>query len=52
VISSTDPAVANMPRGMANYYDVLGADAFGNFRKLLEDVTLSPAMGKFLSMLG
>jgi len=52
VISSTDPAVANMPRGMANYYDVLGADAFGNFRQLLEDVTLNPMMGLFLSQLG
>jgi uncharacterized protein (DUF1800 family) len=51
VISSTNPAVANMPRGMANYYDVLGADSFGNFRKLLEDVTLNPMMGQFLSIL-
>ena len=52
VISSTNPAVANMPRGMANYYDVLGADSFGNFRQLLEDVTLNPMMGQFLSILG
>lgn len=52
VISSTNPAVQNMPRGMANYYDVLGADAFGNFRQLLQDVTLNPMMGQFLSMLG
>jgi uncharacterized protein (DUF1800 family) len=52
VISGTNPAVQNMPRGEANYYDVLGNDAFGNFRTLLEDVTLSPMMGKFLSMLG
>lgn len=52
VISSTNPAVGNMPRGMANYYDMLGADAFGNFRKLLEDVTLNPMMGKFLSVQG
>ncbi len=51
VISSTNPAVQNMPRGMANYYDVLGADAFGNFRQLLEDVTLNPMMGQFLSIL-
>jgi uncharacterized protein (DUF1800 family) len=51
VISSTNPAVANMPRGMANYYDMLGADAFGNYRKLLEDVTLNPMMGQFLSIL-
>jgi uncharacterized protein (DUF1800 family) len=52
VISSTNPAVANMPRGMANYYDMLGADSFGNFRQLLEDVTLNPMMGQFLSILG
>jgi len=51
VISSTNPAVQNMPRGMANYYDVLGADAFTNFRQLLEDVTLNPMMGQFLSIL-
>ena len=52
VISSTNPAVANMPRGMANYYDVLGADAFGNFRQLLQDVTLNPMMGQFLAVQG
>jgi uncharacterized protein (DUF1800 family) len=51
VISGTTPAVQNMPRGEANYYDMLGADAFGNFRQLLQDVTLSPMMGQFLSML-
>ena len=52
VVSDTNGAVGAMPRGEASYYDLLGADAFGNYRKLLEDVTLSPAMGKFLSMLG
>ncbi len=52
VISSTNDSVAVNPRGMANYYDVLGKDAFGNFRTLLEDVTRNPMMGKFLSMLG
>jgi uncharacterized protein (DUF1800 family) len=51
VISGTTPAVQNMPRGEANYYDLLGADAFGNFRQLLQDVTLNPMMGQFLSML-
>ena len=51
VISSTNPQVQNMPRGEANYYDMLGADAFGNFRQLLQDVTLNPMMGQFLSML-
>jgi uncharacterized protein (DUF1800 family) len=51
VISSTNPAVQNMPRGMAAYLDLLGADAFGNFRQLLQDVTLNPMMGQFLSVL-
>ncbi len=51
VISGTTPAVQNMPRGEANYYDLLGADAFGNFRQLLQDITLNPMMGQFLSML-
>ena len=36
----------------ASYYDVLTRNAFGNFRQLLEDVTLHPAMGTYLSMLG
>jgi len=52
VVSSTNGAVGNMPRGMANYYDMLGADAFTNFRQILQDVTLSPVMGEFLNVLG
>jgi uncharacterized protein (DUF1800 family) len=52
VVSDTNPSVANMPRGEANYLDVLGADAFGNFRQLLQDVTLNPMMGMFLSVQG
>jgi uncharacterized protein (DUF1800 family) len=52
VVSSTNSAVQNMPRGEAGYYDLLGNDAFGNFRTLLNDVTLNPMMGNFLSMLG
>jgi uncharacterized protein (DUF1800 family) len=45
-------AIQNMPRGEAAYYDLLGKDAFVNFRTLLNDVTLNPMMGQFLSMLG
>jgi uncharacterized protein (DUF1800 family) len=52
VISGTDFAVQNMPRGEANYSDMLGTDAFGNFRQLLQDVTLNPMMGLYLSTLG
>jgi len=35
--------------GLSSYYDVLGNGAFGNFRTLLENVTLSPIMGNYLS---
>ena len=37
---------------MASYYDMLAENAFGNYRDLIEDVTLHPAMGVYLSMLG
>jgi uncharacterized protein (DUF1800 family) len=39
-------------RGLASYYDMLGKDAFGNFRTLLEDVTYHPAMGRYLTYIG
>ena len=32
-------------RALSSYYDVLLKHSFGNFRNLLEDVTLHPAMG-------
>ena len=37
------------PRGMASFYDMLGKNAFGNFRQLLDDVTWHPAMGLYLT---
>ncbi len=39
------------PFAMAGYVDLLGKNAFGNFRQLLEDITLNPAMGIYLDML-
>ncbi len=51
VISGQDAVLGQDPRGIASYYDMLGNDAFGNFRQLLEDVTLSPEMGIYLSTL-
>ena len=42
----------NYPYGLASYYDMLANNAFGNYRDLIEDVTLHPAMGIYLSMLG
>lgn len=50
VISLTDSNVDT--RGAAAYYDMLGANAFGNFRTLLEQVTLHPQMGVYLTWLG
>jgi uncharacterized protein (DUF1800 family) len=52
VISMASTMAENMPRGAAHYYDTLAADAFGNFRQLLEDVTLNPMMGVWLAMQG
>ena len=49
----SDKSVLNRtPYGMAGYYDILVRNAFGNYRSLLEEVTLSPIMGIYLSMLG
>jgi uncharacterized protein (DUF1800 family) len=45
-------ALQNLPFATADFYDMLARNAFGNFRDLLEDVTLHPAMGVYLSMLG
>ena len=45
-------ALANFPLSLADYYDMLARDAFGDYRKLLEDVTLHVSMGIYLSMLG
>ena len=39
-------------QGIAHYWDQLNSNAFGNFRKLLEDITLNAAMGAFLSTRG
>ena len=37
---------------IANYWEILEANALGNFRTLLESVTLSSAMGTYLNMKG
>jgi len=36
-------------RGAGSYWDMLGNDAFGNFRTLLNDVTYHPQMGRYLT---
>jgi uncharacterized protein (DUF1800 family) len=52
MVVSQRGALDKMPLALAGYYDVLARNAFGSFRQLMEDVTLHPAMGVYLSMLG
>ena len=43
----------NWPQfAMAAYWDVLANNAFGNYRTLLEEITLNTAMGEFLNTMG
>ncbi|MEM7010257.1 MAG: DUF1800 family protein, partial [Verrucomicrobiota bacterium] len=51
VISDEDGTLRGEQVAMAHYYDMLLGHAFGDFRQLLEDVTLSPMMGTYLSSL-
>lgn len=39
-------------RGLSNYYDIFVNNAFGNYRDILQQVTLSPVMGIYLTMAG
>jgi len=52
VTSDQNSFLAENQYAMADYYDLLVTYAFGNYRELLERVTLSPVMGAYLSMLG
>jgi uncharacterized protein (DUF1800 family) len=51
VISDVSLSSDNQTEPIAHYYDLLGNGAFGNFRTLLENVTLHPMMGNYLSSL-
>ena len=51
VVSLQSDAVSEHRRGVASYLDMLGQQAFGNYRDLLEAVTLHPIMGLYLSHL-
>lgn len=52
VVSVANNRVSDAGTAMPSYLDMLGRHAFGNFRDLLKDVTLHPAMGVYLDMLG
>lgn len=51
VISERQDTLFTNPSSRAAYYDMLLRNAFGNYRDLLIDVTLHPAMGVYLSHL-
>jgi uncharacterized protein (DUF1800 family) len=52
VVSDQDANLRKNPEALASYLDLLAQNGFGNFRDLLEAVTLSPAMGVYLDMAG
>jgi uncharacterized protein (DUF1800 family) len=51
-VVSENGTLQNHAEALASYYDMLLDNAFGNFRTLLEAVTLKPAMGLYLNMQG
>ncbi len=51
VVSGTN-GLGGHREGLANFYDIFLKNAFGNYRTLLEEVTLNPIMGEYLSMKG
>ena len=51
LVISQDSSLEDDNQGVTVYYDILMRNAFGNYRQLLEDVTLSPMMGTYLSMI-
>lgn len=50
VVSDQSAGLEGYTVAMAHYYDLLVQGAFGNYRDLLETVTLNPMMGHYLSM--
>ncbi|WP_203256849.1 DUF1800 domain-containing protein [Hyunsoonleella ulvae] len=49
LVISRESNLSSYGVGLADYYDVLKDNAFGNFRDLLKDVTMHPMMGVYLS---
>ena len=52
LVVSQRSVLNNATYSLGDYYDLLAVHAFGNYRDLIETVTLHPAMGVYLSMLG
>ena len=52
MVVSDNGTLLNQASCLSSYYDTLLDNVFGNFRDLLKNVTLTPAMGLFLDMRG
>lgn len=50
VISDQNGTLEGQALAVTEYYDILLRNAFGNYRDLIEEVTLTPTMGIYLSM--
>jgi uncharacterized protein (DUF1800 family) len=50
-VVSENGTLENHADELSSYYDMLVDNTFGNYRTLLEDVTLHPTMGTYLGML-
>ena len=48
----TSGLTVTQPSWMTPYLQIFDRNAFGNFRQLLQEITLSPAMGVYLNMAG
>lgn len=48
----TSGITVTQPSWMAPYLQIFDKNAFGNFRALMADITLNPAMGLYLNMAG
>ena len=51
VVSEISDSLFNNSRGVIAYHDMLATHALGNYRDLIEAVTLNPIMGEYLSMI-
>nr|HPG93884.1 DUF1800 family protein [Dokdonella sp.] len=49
VVSNKNGTLAYQPWALSSWYDMLATNAFGNYRQLLKDATLHPAMGIYLT---
>ena len=52
VVSGKDPRLDHRGDSVANYYDILAKNAFGNYRTLLGEISRSATMGVYLTYQG